>query len=76
MCIGNVCFLNQFMNLQMVIIIREPSWSWSYGNWIYNYAINAYHRSWILLMSIVRECGHSCIVVELTPTNAIGKVVS
>ena len=47
MCIGNVCFLNQFMNLQMVIIIRGPSWSWSYGNWIYNYAINAYHHSWL-----------------------------
>jgi len=45
MCIGNICFLNQFMNLQRVIIIRGPSWSWSYGNWIYNYAISTYHRS-------------------------------
>jgi len=21
-----------------------PSWSWSYGSWIYNYAISVYHH--------------------------------
>jgi len=30
-------------NINLVFLIVEgPSWSWSYGNWIYNYLCNHY----------------------------------
>jgi len=30
----------------MIKVVTGPSWSWSYGSWIYNYlfAIRAYHH--------------------------------
>ena len=30
------------MPLSVFSIIEEPSWSWSYGSWIYNYLCNQY----------------------------------
>ena len=33
----NIIFYLTYTNIQY--ILREPSWSWSYGSWIYNYLV-------------------------------------
>jgi len=37
--------------------MRGASWSWSYGNWIYNYLCNQYLSPLILRVQILLRCG-------------------
>jgi hypothetical protein len=38
--------------IKLVPIIQEPSWSWSYDSWIYNYLCNQCHSSLMLWVRI------------------------
>jgi len=45
------------LNIDEDILQQKPSWSWSYGSWIYNYLCNQYQtplKLWVRILLMAR----------------------